>query len=120
MKEVENVMWAMKEHDLPKGHWRRVINPDGEAFCVIITDKYVIGVKTGRIIFMDKKTKRRLDSIMGFHHLVTGDVKPDESELAVLESGKNFHIISLKSFEVITFFLDNSLSSVNMSSDFMI
>ena len=100
-KEVENVMWAIKEHDLPKGHWRRVIDPDGEAFCVIITDKYVIGVKTGRIIFMDKKTKKRLDPIMGFHHLVTGDVKPDESELAVLESGKNFHIISLKTFEVI-------------------
>ena len=38
--------WAIKEHDLPKGYWRRVINPDGEAFCNIVTERYVIGVKT--------------------------------------------------------------------------
>ena len=100
-KEAENAPWAIKEHDLPKGHWRRVIIPDGEAFCVIITEKYVIGVKTARVILLDKKTKKNLDPITGFHNLVTGDVKPDESELAVLESGKNFHIISLKTFEVI-------------------
>ena len=68
-KEAENAPWAIKEHDLPKGHWRRVIDPNGEAFCVIITDNFVIGVKTGRVIFLDKKTKKRLDPIMGFHHL---------------------------------------------------
>lgn len=100
-KEAENAPWAIKEHDLPKGHWRRVIDPNGETFCVIITDNFVIGVKTGRVIFLDKKTKKRLDPIMGFHHLVTGDVKPDESELTVLENGKCFHIISLKTFEVV-------------------
>lgn len=100
-KEAEEAMWAIKEHDLPKGHWRRVIVPNGEAFCVIITDNYVIGIKTGRVIFLDKKTKKNLDPIMGFHHLITGDVKPDESELVILESGKHFHIISLKTFEVI-------------------
>ena len=27
-KEAENAPWAIKEHDLPKGHWRRVIIPD--------------------------------------------------------------------------------------------
>ena len=100
-KQAKEAPWAVKEHDLPKGHWRRVIDPDGEAFCVIITDNYVIGVKTGRVIFLDKKTKKRLNPIMGFHYLVTGDVKPDESELAVLEQGKHFHVISLKTFEVI-------------------
>lgn len=100
-KELENAPWAIKEHELPKGHWRRVIDPDGEAFCTIITDNYVIGVKTGRVIFLDKKTKKNLDPIMGFHNLVTGDVKPDESELAVLEQGKHFHVISLKTFEVV-------------------
>ena len=93
--------WAIKEHDLPKGYWRRVINPDGEAFCNIVTKRYVIGVKTGRVIFLDKTTKKRLDPIMGFHHLVTGDVKFDESEMVVLEHGKKFHVISLKTFELI-------------------
>ena len=99
--EARNAPWAIKEHDLPKGHWRRVIDPDGEAFCVIVTDRFVIGVKTGRVLFLEKKTKKRLDPIMGFHNLVTGDVKPDESELAVLEQGKHFHVVSLKTFEVI-------------------
>ena len=93
--------WALKEHDLPKGYWRRVIDPDGEAFCNIVTKHYVIGVKTGRVIFLDKTTKKRLDPIMGFHHLITGDVKYDESELVVLENGKRFHVISLKTFELI-------------------
>ena len=100
-KDAENAPWAVKEHDLPKGHWRRVIDPHGEAFCVIITEKFVIGVKTGRVLFLDKNTKKRLDPIMGFHNLVTGDVKADESELAVLEQGKHFHVISLKTFEVV-------------------
>ena len=99
-KKAAEAPWALKEHDLPKGYWRRVINPDGEAFCNIVTKSYVIGIKTGRVIFLDKKTKKRLDPIMGFHHLVTGDVKSDESELVVLENGKHFHVISLKTFEV--------------------
>lgn len=47
-------------------------NFNGEAFCNIVTKRYVIGVKTGRVIFLDKTTKKRLDPIMGFHHLVTG------------------------------------------------
>ena len=102
-KRAAEAPWALKEHDLPKGYWRRVINPyeGSEAFCIIITDRYVIGVKTGRVIFLDKKTKKRLDPIMGFHHLVTGDVKSDGSELVVLENGKHFHVISLETFEVI-------------------
>ena len=64
-KEAAEAPWALKEHDLPKGYWRRVINPDegAEAFCIIITDRYVIGIKTGRVIFLDKKTKKRLDPI---------------------------------------------------------
>lgn len=99
-KKAAEAPWALKEHDLPKGYWRRVINPDGEAFCNIVTKSYVIGIKTGRVIFLDKKTKKRLDPIMGFHHLITGDVKSDESELVVLENGKHFHVISLKTFEV--------------------
>lgn len=102
-KEAAEAPWALKEHDLPKGYWRRVINPDegSEAFCIIITDLYVIGVKTGRVIFLDKQTKKRLKPIMGFHNLVTGDVKSDGSELVVLEHGKHFHVISLKTFEVV-------------------
>ena len=102
-KEAAEAPWALKEHDLPKGYWRRVINPEegSEAFCIIITDRYVIGVKTGRVIFLDKKTKKRLDPIMGFHHLVTGDVKPDGSEMVVLEHGKHFHVISLETFKVV-------------------
>ena len=102
-KHAAEAPWALKEHDLPKGYWRRVINPEegSEAFCIIITDRYVIGVKTGRVIFLDKKTKKRLDPIMGFHHLETGDVKSDGSELVVLEHGKHFHVISLETFEVI-------------------
>lgn len=102
-KRAAEAPWALKEHDLPKGHWRRVINPEegSEAFCIIITDRYVIGVKTGRVIFLDKKTKQRLKPIMGFHNLVTGDVKSDGSELVVLEHGKHFHVISLETFEVV-------------------
>ena len=102
-KEAAQAPWALKEHDLPKGYWRRVINPDegAEAFCIIITDRYVIGVKTGRVIFLDKKTKKRLKPVMGFHHLITGDVKSDGTELAVLEQGKHFHVISLETFEVV-------------------
>ena len=102
-KEAEKAPWALKEHDLPKGYWRRVINPDegAEAFCIIITDRYVIGVKTGRVIFLDKQTKKRLKPIMGFHDLVTGDVKSDGSEMVVLEHGKHFHVISLETFEVV-------------------
>ena len=99
-KKAAEAPWAIKEHDLPKGFWRRVINPDGEAFCNIITDNYVIGVKTGRVIFFDKKTKKRLPPVMGFHNLVTGDVKYDESELAVLQQGNHFYVLSLKTFEV--------------------
>ena len=102
-KRAAEAPWALKEHDLPKGYWRRVINPEegSEAFCIIITDRYVIGVKTGRVIFLDKKTKQRLKPIMGFHNLVTGDVKSDGSELVVLEHGKHFHVISLETFEVV-------------------
>ena len=102
-KHAAEAPWALKEHDLPKGYWRRVINPDegAEAFCIIITDRYVIGVKTGRVIFLDKKTKKRLTPIMGFHNLVTGDVKSDGSEMVVLEHGKHFHVISLETFEVV-------------------
>ena len=102
-KEAAEAPWALKEHDLPKGYWRRVINPDegSEAFCIIITDRYVIGVKTGRVIFLDKQTKKRLKPIMGFHNLVTGDVKSDGSEMVVLEYGKHFHVISLETFEVV-------------------
>ena len=48
-----------------------------------------------------KKTKKRLDPIMGFHNLVTGDVKSDGSEMVVLEHGKHFHVISLETFEVV-------------------
>ena len=99
-KKAADAPWALKEHDLPKGYWRRVINPDGEAFCNIVTKSYVIGIKTGRVIFLDKNTKKRLDPVMGFHNLITGDVKSDESELVVLENGKHFHVISLKTFEV--------------------
>lgn len=102
-KDAAEAPWALKEHDLPKGYWRRVINPDegSEAFCIIITDRYVIGVKTGRVIFLDKQTKKRLKPIMGFHNLVTGDVKSDGSEMVVLEYGKHFHVISLETFEVV-------------------
>ena len=102
-KDAAEAPWALKEHDLPKGYWRRVINPDegAEAFCIIITDRYVIGVKTGRVIFLDKQTKKRLKPIMGFHNLVTGDVKSDGSEMVVLEYGKHFHVISLETFEVV-------------------
>ena len=80
-----------------------MINPYevSEAFCIIITDRYVIFIKTGRVIFLDKKTKKRLDPIMGFHNLVTGDVKSDGSEMVVLEHGKHFHVISLETFEVV-------------------
>ncbi|MBO4449457.1 MAG: hypothetical protein J5777_02635 [Clostridiales bacterium] len=102
-KHAAEAPWALKEHDLPKGHWRRVVNPDegAEAFFIIITDKYVIGIKTGRVLFLDKKTKKRLAPIMGFHDLVSGDVKSDGSELVVLEHGKHFHVISLETFEVV-------------------
>lgn len=102
-KEAAEAPWALKEHDLPKGYWRRVIDPDegAEAFCVIITDRYVIGVKTGRVIFLDKKTKKRLAPVTGFHNLVTGDVRSDGSEMVVLEQGKHFHVISLETFEVV-------------------
>lgn len=101
-KHAAEAPWALKEHDLPKGYWRRVVNPDedAEAFFIIITTSYVIGIKTGRVIFLDKKTKKRLDPIKGFHHLVTGDVKYDESEMVVLENENHFHVISLKTFEV--------------------
>lgn len=98
--KARDAEWAIKEHDLPKGCWRRIIDPDGEAFCNIVTKRFVIGIMTGRVIFLDRKTKKRLDPIMGFHHLITGDVKCDESELAVLENGKHFHIIDLNTFEV--------------------
>lgn len=102
-KEAEQASWMPKEHDLPKGFWRRVINPEegAEAFCIIITDRYVIGVRTGRVIFLDKKTKQKLKPITGFHNLLTGDVKSDGSEMVVLEQGNHFHVISLETFEVI-------------------
>lgn len=100
-KKAAEAPWALREHELPKGNWKRVINPDGEAFCNIVTKNYVIGIKTGRVIFLDKNTKKRLPPIMGFHHLNSGDVKPDESELVVLDCEKHFYVISLKTFEVI-------------------
>ena len=101
-KKAEEAPWALKKHDLPKGKWRRVIEPDegAEAFFVIITKQYVIGIKTGRVIFLDKATKKYLDPIKGFHYLVSGDVKADESEMVVLEHGTHFHVISLETFEV--------------------
>lgn len=27
-KQAEEATWAMKRHDLPKGKWRRVVDPD--------------------------------------------------------------------------------------------
>ena len=56
-KKAAEAPWALKEHELPKGNWKRVIDPDGEAFCNIVTKNYVIGIKTGRVIFLDKNTK---------------------------------------------------------------
>ena len=101
-KKSDEAPWALKKHDLPKGKWRRVIDPDeeAEAFFVIVTKHYVIGIKTGRVIFMDKATGKYLDPIKGFHNLVSGDVKADESEMVVLEHGTHFHVISLDTFEV--------------------
>lgn len=99
-KQSREADWALKEHELPKGKWKRVIDPEGEAFCVIVTDHYVLGVKTGRVIAIDKKTKEKLPPRMGFHHLLTGDVSPDESEIVVLEQGTHFHVLSVPDFEV--------------------
>ena len=99
-KKSQEADWAVKEHDLPKGKWRRVIDPEGEAYCVIITDHYVFGVKTGRVIAIDKKTKEKLPPKMGFHYLLSGDVNPDESEIVVLEQGTHFHVLSIPEFEI--------------------
>ena len=101
-KQAEEAPWAMKRHDLPKGKWRRVVDPDedAEAPFVIITDHYIIGIKTGRVIFLDKATGKKLDPMKGFHNLFSGDVKADESEMVVLEQGNHFSVISLKNFEV--------------------
>ena len=101
-KKADEAPWALKTHDLPKGKWRRVIDPEegAEAFFVIITDHYIIGIKTGRVIFLDRASGKKLDPIKGFHYLVSGDVKADESEMVVLEQGTHFHVISLDTFEV--------------------
>ena len=101
-KNADEAPWALKKHDLPKGKWRRVIDPDeeAEAFFVIVTDHYVIGIKTGRVIFLDKSTGKKLDPIKGFHNLVSADVKADESEMVVLEHGTHFSVISLTDFTV--------------------
>ena len=101
-KKADEAPWALKTHDLPKGKWRRVIDPEegAEAFFVIITDHYIIGIKTGRMIFLDRASGKKLDPIKGFHYLVSGDVKADESEMVVLEQGTHFHVISLDTFEV--------------------
>ncbi|MBP0974085.1 MAG: hypothetical protein J5851_09300 [Oscillospiraceae bacterium] len=89
-----------KEHDLPKGHWRRVVTPEGEALSVIITDHYVIGVKTARVVFIDRQTKEDLAPVKGMTNLRAGDVKADESEMAVVGMGRCFWVISLKTFEI--------------------
>lgn len=89
-----------KEHDLPKGHWRRVVTPDGEAFGVIITDHYVIGIKTARVVFIDRQTKEDMAPVKGMHNLRSGDVKPDESEMVAVGMERCFWVISLKSFEI--------------------
>lgn len=34
-KETENASCAIKEHDLPKGHWRRVIDPDARVSLIV-------------------------------------------------------------------------------------
>ena len=101
-KKAEEAPWALKKHDLPKGKWRRVIDPDegAEAFFVIVSKHYVIGIKTGRVIFLDKATEKYLNPMKGFHNLVSGDLKADESEMVVLEHGTHFHVISLDTFEV--------------------
>lgn len=101
-KKADEAPWALKKHDLPNGKWRRVVDPDegAEAFFVIITNHYIIGIKTGRVIFLDKATGKKLDPIKGFHNLVSGDIKADESEMVVLEHGTHFHIISMDTFEV--------------------
>ena len=101
-KEADEAPWALKTHDLPKGKWRRVVDPQegAEAFFVIITNHYVIGIKTGRVIFLDKSNGKKLTPIKGFHNLVSGDVKADESEMVVLEHGTHFHVISLTDFTV--------------------
>ncbi len=101
-KRADEAPWALKKHDLPKGKWRRVIDPDegAEAFFVIVSRHYVIGIKTGRVLFLDKATGKYLNPIKGFHNLVSGDLKADESEMVVLEQGTHFHVISLDTFEV--------------------
>lgn len=101
-KKAEEAPWALKKHDLPKGKWRRVVDPDegAEAFFVIITKKYVIGINRSRVKFLDKATKKYLEPMRGFRDLLSGDVKADESEMVVLEQGTHFHVISLDTFEV--------------------
>lgn len=101
-KKAEEAPWALKKHDLPKGKWKRVIDPDegAEAFFVIVTKKYVIGIRNSRVIFLDKATGNYLPPMKGFRDLVSGDVKADESEMVVLEQGTHFHVISLDTFEV--------------------
>ena len=40
-KKAEEAPWALKKHDLPKGKWRRVIDPDEGAEEVSRPDKRV-------------------------------------------------------------------------------
>ena len=52
-KEAEKAPWALKEHDLPKGYWRRVINPDEGAEMVVLEHGkhfHVISLETFEVV----------------------------------------------------------------------
>lgn len=80
--------------------WRRMYNFNWETrnFFTITTEKLIINITGGSVIFKYKEPEQLIKIIKGFNYLYTGDVKPDETELMALENGKHFYVFSLSDF----------------------
>ncbi len=83
---------------IPDGKWIRIFDFGFHCNFTINTDKFIIHITGGSVVISDKITGVNLNQIRGYNYLYTGDVKPDETELFVLENGKHFYIISLEDF----------------------
>lgn len=84
---------------IQNGKWDREFNYAQRSFFTIRTDCFIIQLTGGGLIIRDIKTSAIINQIKGYNYLYTGDVKPDEKELFVLENGKHFYIVSLEDFK---------------------
>lgn len=110
-----------KKKMMTSGKWKREFDFDFDTkvFFTITTDLYIIQLTGGSVIIRNKTHDHEIKCLKGYHYLYTGDVKPDESELFVLENGKHFYVISLKNYvQIKKVTLPRTYEAIDVYGDF--